>query len=58
MAEKHTKRILVHIPSNLLKEFDKEITGIYASRNEAIRTGMTLVMNAEKKRNTQTSMMP
>lgn len=44
------KRILVHIPKEFLKDFDKETTGIYASRNEAIRAGMILILEATKKR--------
>jgi metal-responsive CopG/Arc/MetJ family transcriptional regulator len=44
------RRILVHIPSNFLEEFDREISGLYASRNEAIRAGMVMVIEAEKRR--------
>lgn len=50
LAGKRIKRILVHIPSNFLSEFDREIQGLYASRNEAIRAGMILVIEAEQKR--------
>jgi metal-responsive CopG/Arc/MetJ family transcriptional regulator len=47
---KNIKRVLVHIPKDFLDEFDKEIAGLYASRNEAIRAGMIMVIEAEKKR--------
>ncbi|MDR0461522.1 MAG: ribbon-helix-helix domain-containing protein [Nitrososphaerota archaeon] len=49
MSKPLTKRILVHIPTNFLQEFDKEISGIYASRSEAVRAGMIIVMETEKK---------
>ncbi|MCL1971189.1 MAG: ribbon-helix-helix domain-containing protein [Candidatus Bathyarchaeota archaeon] len=49
MNKPNTKRILVHIPTNFLAEFDKEIKGIYASRNEAIRAGMAIIMETEKQ---------
>jgi metal-responsive CopG/Arc/MetJ family transcriptional regulator len=39
----------IHIPSNFLEEFDEEISGLYASRNEAIRAGMIMVVEAVKK---------
>ena len=44
------KRVLVYIPKDFLEEFDREITGLYASRNEAIRAGMIMVMEATKRR--------
>ena len=47
---KNIKRVLVHIPKDFLEEFDKEIAGLYASRNEAIRAGMIMVIEAEKRR--------
>ena len=47
---KNIKRVLVHIPKDFLDEFDKEIAGLYASRNEAIRAGMIMVIEAEKRR--------
>jgi len=50
LGKKSIKRVLVHIPSHFLEEFDREISGIYASRNEAIRAGMIMVVDAEKKR--------
>ena len=50
MGKKSIKRVLVHIPSHFLEEFDREISRIYASRNEAIRAGMILVIEAEKRR--------
>jgi len=43
MAKK-LKRILVHVPRDFLEEFDEETSGLYASRNEAIRAGMILVL--------------
>ena len=51
MARK-LKRILVHIPREFLQEFDKETSRLYASRNEAIRAGMILVLEAVKGRRT------
>ena len=47
---KNIRRVLVHIPKDFLAEFDKEIAGLYASRNEAIRAGMIMVIEAEKRR--------
>jgi metal-responsive CopG/Arc/MetJ family transcriptional regulator len=47
---KNIKRVLVHIPKDFLEEFDREIAGLYASRNEAIRAGMIMVIEAEKRR--------
>jgi Arc/MetJ-type ribon-helix-helix transcriptional regulator len=58
MNGKRIKRILLHVPSNFLEEFDREISGVYASRNEAIRAGMTLVLKAEKRRQTQKRRTP
>ena len=46
------RKILIHIPKEFLEEFDKEILGLYASRNEAIRAGMILVLDTLKKRRT------
>jgi len=48
MNKPNTKRILVHIPSNFLDQFDKEINGIYTSRSEAIRAGMAIIIENEK----------
>ena len=50
MAKNKVKRILVHVPSNFLEKFDSDISGLFASRNEAIRAGMLLVIDVEKKR--------
>jgi metal-responsive CopG/Arc/MetJ family transcriptional regulator len=47
---KNIKRVLVHIPKDFLEEFDRETIGLYASRNEAIRAGMIMVVEAVKKR--------
>jgi metal-responsive CopG/Arc/MetJ family transcriptional regulator len=44
------KRILVHVPKDFLEEFDREIMGLYASRNEAIRAGMIMVLEATKRK--------
>ena len=44
------KRILVHVPKEFLEEFDRETLGLYASRNEAIRAGMIMVLEALKRR--------
>jgi len=46
------KRILIHVHKEFLEEFDKETRGKYASRNEAIRAGMTIVLETLKKRHT------
>ena len=54
MARK-LKRILVHIPREFLQEFDKETSGLYASRNEAIRAGMIIILENLKNRQEQTS---
>jgi metal-responsive CopG/Arc/MetJ family transcriptional regulator len=53
MSKPQTKRILVHIPTNFLQEFDKKISGIYASRSEAVRAGMIIVIENEKKQQHQ-----
>jgi Arc/MetJ-type ribon-helix-helix transcriptional regulator len=58
MARKKTTRIRVHVPSNFLDEFDKEISGLYASRNEAIRAGMVLVLESEKEKWQRVSCLP
>ena len=50
---KSIKRILVHIPKDFLEDFDSEISGLYASRNEAIRAGMIMVLEAMMKRNVE-----
>lgn len=47
---KKLRRILVHFPKEFLEEFDGETMGVYDSRNEAIRVGMILVLEAAKKR--------
>jgi len=44
------KRILVHVPEKFLEEFDREIGGLYASRNEAIRAGMILILETMRRR--------
>ena len=49
-VRKNIRRVLVHIPKDFLEEFDREIAGLYASRNEAIRAGMIMVIEAEKRR--------
>jgi len=50
LGKKSIKRVLVHIPSHFLDEFDREISGLYASRNEAIRAGMIMLIEAERRR--------
>jgi len=50
---RNIRRVLVHIPKNFLEEFDREITGLYASRNEAIRAGMIMVLEAVKRRRSE-----
>jgi metal-responsive CopG/Arc/MetJ family transcriptional regulator len=47
---KNIRRVLVHIPKDFLEEFDREIMGLYASRNEAIRAGMIMVVESVKRR--------
>ena len=47
---KNIRRVLVHIPKDFLEEFDREIAGLYASRNEAIRAGIIMMIKTEKKR--------
>jgi len=49
---KSLRRILIHVPKEFLEQFDKETRGLYASRNEAIRAGMILVLETLKKRRT------
>jgi len=44
------KRILVHVPKEFLKDFDRETFSLYASRNEAIRSGMILILESVKNR--------
>lgn len=48
------KRILVHIPREFLQEFDRETAGLYASRNEAIRAGMIIILESVRNRQGQT----
>jgi len=38
------RKITVTVPDKFLKEFDKKTDGLYASRNEAIRAGMILLL--------------
>lgn len=47
---RNLRRILIHVPKRFLERFDREIEGIYASRNEAIRAGMIMVLDAIKER--------
>jgi len=44
------KRILIHVHKEFLEEFDKETLGLYASRNEAIRAGMIMVLETLRKK--------
>jgi len=44
------KRVLVQVPERFLKVFDRETERLYASRNEAIRAGMMLVLEELKRR--------
>lgn len=44
------KRFLVRVPEKFLKEFDRETRGLYASRNEAIRAGMILMLEELRSR--------
>ncbi|MFH2110977.1 MAG: ribbon-helix-helix domain-containing protein [Candidatus Bathyarchaeota archaeon] len=43
------KNIMVQIPERFLQEFDSETKGLYASRNEAIRAGMMLILETHRK---------
>lgn len=45
---KNLKRVILQVPERFLKAFDEEIEGIYASRNEAIRAGMIMVLESIK----------
>ena len=49
MTRKLIKRVLVRVPKEFLEEFDREINGFYASRNEAIRAGMSMVIEDRDK---------
>ena len=44
------KRFLVHVPEKFLREFDRETRGLYASRNEAVRAGMILMLEELRSR--------
>ena len=44
------KKIMVPIPDKFLQEFDNETRGLYASRNEAIRAGMMLILETHRQR--------
>ncbi|MFQ6077348.1 MAG: hypothetical protein ACE5Z5_14675 [Candidatus Bathyarchaeia archaeon] len=48
--KRRLRRVLVHVPRDFLEEFDGETGGLYASRNEAIRAGMALVLESIRKR--------
>jgi len=51
MDKKKFKQVLVHVPESFLEEFDKKTTKTYMSRNEAIRTGMLLLLEKQKIKN-------
>jgi metal-responsive CopG/Arc/MetJ family transcriptional regulator len=44
------KRFLVRVPEKFLREFDRETRDLYASRNEAIRAGMILMLEELRSR--------
>jgi len=44
------KRVLVYVPEGFLKVFDRATEDLYASRNEAIRAGMMLIIEALRSR--------
>ena len=46
---KKLKRVVLLVPESFLDLFDRKTKGIYASRNEAIRAGMKLIMDADIK---------
>ena len=43
---KRLKRIIVQVPERFLERFDREIEGFYASRNEAVRAGMIMLLES------------
>jgi metal-responsive CopG/Arc/MetJ family transcriptional regulator len=43
---KRLKRIIVQVPERFLERFDSEIEGFYASRNEAVRAGMIMLLES------------
>ena len=49
-TSRRLRRILIHVPKEFLEEFDKETSRLYASRNEAIRAGMIMVLETIKRR--------
>jgi len=51
-TSRRLRRILVHVQKEFLEEFDRETSGLYASRNEAIRAGMILVLETLKNKRT------
>lgn len=40
------RRITLQVPERFLNEFDSFTEGLYASRNEAIRAGMIMVIES------------
>ncbi len=43
---KRLRRIIVQVPERFLERFDREIEGFYASRNEAVRAGMIMLLES------------
>ena len=41
---KHLTGIMVYVPRVFLERFDESIVGMYPSRSEAVRRGMTLIL--------------
>ena len=44
------RKVTVPIPEQFLHEFDQKTKGFYASRNEAIRAGMILLLETHRKK--------
>jgi len=49
VAEQKMARVWVKIPDLLLESFDREITPLYLTRNDAIRNSMIQMMNDARK---------
>lgn len=47
--KKKVEGVLVYVPKEFLKEFDKETGNLYTSRNEAIRAGMITRQSLHRK---------
>lgn len=47
MAKTRLEKVYVEVPADLLEEFDRETSGFYISRNEAIRAGIRMIIDPE-----------